>query len=167
MGSHSEQNRPDPFEEQEKARTRLDLLVIALVCSISYYVLSGFDAFESVTQWSRTVEKWNVDELFMVSSIALIGSGVFIYRRWKQLEREVDRRRTLERRLAALEGLVPICSYCKSLRGESGTWTSIESLLKTDYQLEFTHGVCPSCKKTYLDPELSAFVEDRPQQDDT
>ncbi|MCP4898310.1 MAG: hypothetical protein GY906_15155 [bacterium] len=148
----------DPFEEQVKAASRLDALILISLCAVALFVLSGLNAFEWLSEWSRTVEAWNVDELFMLSSLGLIAAGVFIFRRWKDLKREMERRRELERRLAMLEGFVPICSYCKSLRSKSGNWTPVEKLLKEDYSLRFIHGVCPRCEEIFVKPEYGAFV---------
>lgn len=47
-------------------------------------------------------------------------------------------------RIATLEGLLPICSYCKSIRDDSGHWHRIESYLATT-GTKMTHGMCESC----------------------
>lgn len=47
-------------------------------------------------------------------------------------------------RIEALEGLLPICSYCKSIRDDSGHWHRIESYLATT-GTKMTHGMCPQC----------------------
>lgn len=165
MGKNESRNSLDPFEEQEKARSRLDLLILFLACEIVYISLSRFDAITVVIGWLRSVVDWNADELFLISVLALIAGSVFVFRRWTQLQREIQRRRALERRLTALEGFVPICSYCKSLRDESGHWSSIESLLTTDYSLHFSNGVCPRCEEIYVKPELGAFLSDTSERE--
>ena len=50
-----------------------------------------------------------------------------------------------------LEGLLPICSWCKKIRDdegkESGTgdWIEIEQYLQQRSNADFTHGVCDEC----------------------
>jgi sensor domain CHASE-containing protein len=44
-----------------------------------------------------------------------------------------------------LEGLLPICAYCKSVRDDSGYWNQIESYLRKHTKASFSHGYCPEC----------------------
>ena len=48
--------------------------------------------------------------------------------------------------LKILDGLLPICSYCKKVRDDSGYWESIESYLGAHSEAEFSHAVCPECE---------------------
>jgi hypothetical protein len=53
-----------------------------------------------------------------------------------------------------IEGFIPICANCKSIRNEGEDWKSIESFIaEHSKNVKFSHGLCPSClKKLY--PEL-------------
>lgn len=44
-----------------------------------------------------------------------------------------------------LQGLLPICSYCKTVRTETNYWQQVESYISTHSDVEFTHTVCPNC----------------------
>jgi DNA-binding response OmpR family regulator len=44
-----------------------------------------------------------------------------------------------------LQGLLPICSYCKKVRNEANYWQQVESYLSSHSGLKLTHGVCPDC----------------------
>ena len=44
-----------------------------------------------------------------------------------------------------LQGLLPICSYCKKVRNEANYWEQVDSYLMTHSDLDFTHGICPAC----------------------
>lgn len=51
-----------------------------------------------------------------------------------------------------LRGLLPICSFCKNIRDDSGYWNKIESYISQHSEAEFSHGICPECaKKHYSD----------------
>lgn len=41
--------------------------------------------------------------------------------------------------------LVPICSSCKKVREEDGTWHDIEDFVRKCMPIEFTHTICPVC----------------------
>jgi hypothetical protein len=53
--------------------------------------------------------------------------------------------RDLDRQVKVLEGLLPICAFCKSIRGEGGRWEPLETYISGRSHAEFSHGVCPSC----------------------
>lgn len=48
-------------------------------------------------------------------------------------------------RIRRLSGLLPICSYCKSIRDDHNYWQAVESYLVERSEATFTHGICPSC----------------------
>ena len=52
--------------------------------------------------------------------------------------------------IKVLRGFLPICSYCKSIRRDNGVWESIESYMHEHSEVEFSHGICPSCCKEHF-----------------
>ena len=44
-----------------------------------------------------------------------------------------------------LSGLLPICSYCKRIRGDENYWERVESYITEHTDAKFTHGICPQC----------------------
>jgi hypothetical protein len=48
-----------------------------------------------------------------------------------------------------LEGLLPICAYCKRIRDESNSWHNIESYIEERSSMEFSHGICPECAQKH------------------
>jgi len=46
-----------------------------------------------------------------------------------------------------LQGLIPICSYCKSIRNDEGYWGQIEHYIQAHSKATFSHGICPECEK--------------------
>jgi CheY-like chemotaxis protein len=83
---------------------------------------------------------------------------VFVGARMLDLRRRLaDRVRELEialERVETLQGLLPICSYCKKIREDRGYWTDVESYFERYSAAEFSHGVCPDCYETHLRPGL-------------
>ena len=53
-----------------------------------------------------------------------------------------------------LQGLLPICSYCKKIRDDKNYWTEVENYFEKATDAEFSHGVCPGCYETHLKPRL-------------
>ena len=54
-----------------------------------------------------------------------------------------------------LQGLLPICSYCKNVRNEANYWEQVESYLGAHSDLDFTHSICPNCTEKLM-KELDA-----------
>jgi len=47
--------------------------------------------------------------------------------------------------IKVLKGIIPICSYCHSIRDDQGAWARIEEYLSQHSDAEFSHGICPKC----------------------
>jgi len=57
--------------------------------------------------------------------------------------------------IKTLHGILPICSSCKKIRDDKGSWTQIEAYISKHTEAEFSHGLCQEClNKLYPD-----FVE--------
>jgi hypothetical protein len=65
--------------------------------------------------------------------------------------------RRLFQKISYLEGILPICSYCKRIRDDQGAWQRMEEYISDKSEAEFSHGICPECaKKIY--PQYSPVV---------
>ena len=48
-------------------------------------------------------------------------------------------------RVKQLEGVIPICSYCKKIRDDKQSWHQLETYISDHSEAVFSHGACPSC----------------------
>jgi len=44
-----------------------------------------------------------------------------------------------------LEGIIPICMYCKKIRDDKESWLQMESYISEHSEALFSHGICPEC----------------------
>jgi len=44
-----------------------------------------------------------------------------------------------------LQGLLPICAWCKRIRDDKGYWDQVEAYFHKYTGADFTHGICPQC----------------------
>jgi phosphoserine phosphatase RsbU/P len=68
-----------------------------------------------------------------------------------------DRVKALEEALARvkqLQGLLPICSYCKKIRDDRNYWQQVESYISEHSEAQFSHSICPDCYEGRVKPEL-------------
>ena len=54
-----------------------------------------------------------------------------------------------ERELRMLKGLLPICSFCKKIRDESGEWRQLETYIADRSAARFSHTFCPECGRRH------------------
>jgi GAF domain-containing protein len=73
-------------------------------------------------------------------------------------------RRAAERALAEvtrLQGLLPICSYCKKIRNDQNSWEQMESYISEHSHATFSHGICPDCRSTVVARDLEKWRSER------
>jgi DNA-binding response OmpR family regulator len=44
-----------------------------------------------------------------------------------------------------LQGLLPICSYCKKVRSDEDYWEQVEHYVGEHTDVKFSHSICPDC----------------------
>jgi hypothetical protein len=62
--------------------------------------------------------------------------------------------------LIELRKIIPICAACKQIRTDENYWIQVESFFKERLDVDFTHGLCPSCRDNYLD-ELNTLKQEK------
>lgn len=50
-------------------------------------------------------------------------------------------------RVHTLEGLLPICAWCKRMRESDSSWVQIEEFIGSRTSAAFTHAICPDCAR--------------------
>jgi CheY-like chemotaxis protein len=78
----------------------------------------------------------------------------------RALRYAIERHRILEERkklirklqealatVKTLKGLLPICAACKKIRDDNGYWSQLEIYIEAHSDAEFTHGLCPECRR--------------------
>ncbi|MEW6219169.1 MAG: response regulator [Thermodesulfobacteriota bacterium] len=80
------------------------------------------------------------------------------------LKYSIERQRLLnecQRRIQeirTLEGLIPVCAWCRKVHTHKGYWERVERYVEEQTGASFSHGICPEClEKTH--PELFGLLE--------
>ena len=81
--------------------------------------------------------------------------------------RVAERLLDLRQQVQHLQGLLPICQYCKKIRDDGNLWTQIEAYIADHSDADFTHGICPECEETYIRPQLEQMERERQQRTET
>ncbi len=54
-----------------------------------------------------------------------------------------------------LQGLLPICSYCKKIRDDNNYWQQVENYVSEHSAARFSHGICPDCWQHQVNAQLA------------
>lgn len=108
---------------------------------------------------ARRIEGAEADHVlgYLVKPIKLtdlepaIAVAVRRFAQLRQLQEALDRVRQLQ-------GLLPICSYCKKIRDDHNYWQQVETYISDHSEARFSHSICPVC----YDREVKPQLEDAP-----
>ena len=100
------------------------------------------------------VARWTPPDPLAGSIVLTCVRGGFILVLGLWFARLSSHERTLEQRVQTLEGLLPICSFCKNIRNERGEWERLEGYISSRSAAEFSHCFCPSCGKQHYGDDL-------------
>ncbi len=127
-------------------------MIVLAITLVSFVIFSQFDLLEMIVEISSKHEAYEIDELVSSCIIFSICMVAFSFRRWRE-ERQLNQMLVAKneelqqafRKIKVLEGVLPICSYCKKIKDDEGDWLQIEQYIDHHSEAEFSHGVCPTC----------------------
>jgi DNA-binding response OmpR family regulator len=77
---------------------------------------------------------------------ARVHVGVRVLTLQERLSQRVAELQEALRNVKTLHGLLPICSYCKRIRGDDQQyWQQVEAYIAEHSGAQFSHGICPAC----------------------
>jgi sigma-B regulation protein RsbU (phosphoserine phosphatase) len=53
-----------------------------------------------------------------------------------------------------LQGILPICCYCKKIHNDEKYWQRVEDYVAEHSEVLFSHGICPECWETIVGPQM-------------
>jgi len=65
----------------------------------------------------------------------------------------------LQHEVRQLEGMLPICPKCKRIHTEDNKWEQVERYISKRSVAQFSHGICPECFTSIVQPQLDAIKE--------
>jgi len=74
-----------------------------------------------------------------------VGVGVQMLVLQKALAERVKQLEEALSQVKELQGILPICSYCKKIRDDQNYWQKVENYISDHTDAQFTHGICPDC----------------------
>lgn len=105
---------------------------------------------------ARDIIKWVLAVCFAASL------PLAIFYRWnRKLTKEIQKRIQVEvekeklihdlttaiDEIKTLRGILPLCSFCKRIRDDSGYWEQVDVYIRKYSQADISHSICPDCMK--------------------
>ena len=81
--------------------------------------------------------------------------------------RVAERILKLQSEVKQLEGLLPICMYCKKIRDDKHSeetpdgWARVEDYVASHTDASFSHGICPDCYENQVKPEMEQLLSNK------
>ncbi len=85
---------------------------------------------------------------------ARVRSGERVVNLESDLRQHVRELETALAHVKQLQGLLPICSYCKRIRDDQDYWHSVDRYIAKETNVRFSHGICPTCYDEIIVPQL-------------
>lgn len=82
--------------------------------------------------------------------LARVEVGVRFIELQQKLADRVKELETALTQVKRLEGLLPICSYCKRIRNEQDYWERVDAYISQHANVRFSHNICPECYQKHV-----------------
>ncbi len=99
-------------------------------------------ALDSLDDQLQGLELGGIDYLTKPVNIALLKLRV---RNHLMMKEQRDQLAAALARVKRLEGIIPICSYCKKIRDDQQCWHDLERYISDHAEVLITHSICPHC----------------------
>lgn len=109
----------------------------------TYIIL--ISALNARVNYAAGIEAGADDLLNKVYDLGLLKGRLQVAQRILNLKDEVKQ----------LQGLLPICQYCKRICDNQNLWTEIEAYIAAHSHADFSHGICPECIEKHVRPQLA------------
>lgn len=76
-----------------------------------------------------------------------VKAGIRIIKLETELRSKINQLENALQNIKQLHGILPICAWCKKIRGNDEYWHSVEDYISSHSEIDFTHGICPECLK--------------------
>lgn len=74
----------------------------------------------------------------VATGVQMLGLQASLFERVQELEAALAE-------VKQLQGILPMCSYCRQVRDDQDYWQKVEGYIEDHSEIKFSHGICPDC----------------------
>lgn len=111
---------------------------------------------------------WKIEAAIVIALLAIFTFATFIAMRMllrssaaerahfvatqygEEMRRKNDDLNEAMSRIKRLEGIIPICMYCKKIKDDQNSWNQLEQYITDHSEALFSHGMCPTCAEEQM-----------------
>jgi hypothetical protein len=131
----------------------LSAVVLAIIGSLTFsgVILPSID----LGNYNTYASTWANNSVTFLSILGLmtilVGNiGQILHCKIVDLKRKNDELQKALSEIKTLRGIIPICSYCKKVRDDSGYWDRVDIYVRNHSEADFSHSICPECVRTHF-----------------
>jgi hypothetical protein len=129
----------------------------AKMLELTSYARKKADSFIELSKTEQSKLEGIIFVLTLMGIIASIAISISAINRVLKAEKLLRNKNiALQKALdevQTLQGILPICSFCKNIRNDQGYYEQIEDYIHKHSGVDFSHTICPSCAKMHY-PEI-------------
>ena len=140
-------------------KTGFKLLLLIISCQIIYLIGVVNDSLVAMRFYSSIyISEYSFFFIILSMAYVLLDTFVDLHSAYEELNADLEKKvyeRTCaiieaQAQVKRLEGIIPICMYCKKIRDDKKSWLQLEQYISEHSEAMFSHGVCPECSKKLL-----------------
>ena len=159
VDSHTEK-KDRMLDLEEEAKFNVSVVETYIPIRVGNDVIGVFELYTDVTSYRQEIFQTVAVTVFCLTVILLsiFGGAYLVLRKVIKLLKDSQQEladNVLQLRAALinvkqLEGIIPICSWCKKIRDDKESWQQMEKYISNHSEAKFSHGVCPECYEREL-----------------
>lgn len=134
--------------------TAAGLVTAALLTPLTFYIYGQFEVAFSYSGFALSPPYIGI-QLFTAITIGSLSSRLdrLSNKEGSLLQANENLQSTLMQ-VREMGGIHSLCTSCKSILDDDGSWKKIDTYLKDKTKVEFSHGLCPECAGEYELPPV-------------
>ncbi len=122
---------------------------------LTAYARNKADTFNQHTEYVHSSSVRNSYILLLSSVFLSLVVAIFTIRHVFAIEganqKLVSKLNATIEEIKTLQGIIPICAYCKNIRNDGGQWDKLEKYIHNHSNAQFSHGICPDCYEKQME----------------
>ena len=142
--------------------TTAGLILAILLVPITLYIYSQFTVSTSYLSFASSPAYIALELLTAIVLGHLRAKNLILSQKETDLAAANESLQVALSHVREFGGIHSLCTTCKKILDDDGSWKKIDTYLKEKTKAEFSHGICPDCAEDYGTQLANQTAEDKP-----